>query len=133
MLRKIPKTKEGIPKKYLPKSLSPEDRKKQLKSIQEGTKRPKVDFRTKRSTHCEKFEKKYGYKISNLSKVSKEIISMEGIEQIKKKGIAAYYTGGSRPNQTPESWWKGRLCSVIMNGKARQVDLKIWTKYKITR
>ena len=49
MLRKTPKTKEGIPKKYLPKSLSPEDRKKQLKSIQEGTKRPKVDFKSKRS------------------------------------------------------------------------------------
>ena len=133
MLRRTPKTKEGIPKKYLPKALSPSDRKKQLESIQKGTKRPKVDFRTKRSTHCEKFEAKYGYKISNLERVSKEIITKKGIELIKKKGIAAYYTGGSRPNQTPESWWKGRLCSVIMGGKARQVDKDIWEKYKIKK
>ena len=132
-IRKVPKTKEGIPKKYLPKSLSPEDRKKQLKSIQEGTKRPKVDFKNKRSTHAEKFEAKYGYKISNLSRVAKEIISREGIEQIKKKGIAAYYTGGSRPNQTPASWWKARLASVIMGGKARQVDKDIWNKFKIKK
>ena len=124
MLKRVPKTKEGIPKKYLPKSLSPEDRKKQLKSIKEGTKRPKVDFRTKRSTHCEKFEKKYGYKISDLKRVEKEIISKEGIEQIKKKGIAAYYNGGSRPNQTPDSWWNGKLCSVIINRKAKKKKLK---------
>ena len=141
MLRRTPKTKEGVPKKYLPKSLSPEDRKKQLKSIQEGTKRPKVDFKSKRSTHAEKFEKKYGYKISNLSRVAKEIISKEGIAQIKKKlriltkvtNFRTTYTGGSRPNQTPESWWKARLASVIMGGKARQVDKDIWNKYKIKK
>jgi hypothetical protein len=131
MLRRVAKTKEGIPKKYLPKSLSPEDRKKQLESIKKGTDRPKVDFRPKRSSHCEKFEKKYGFKISNLNRVYKEIISKKGVDEIKKKGIGAYYSGGSRPNQTPESWWKARLCSVIMNGKARKVDMDIWLKYKL--
>ena len=57
-LRKFPKTKEGIPKKYLPKSLSAEDRKKQLKSIKEGTKLPQVEsFKSKGSTHKEKIWK----------------------------------------------------------------------------
>ena len=130
-LRKSPKTKEGIPKKYLPKSLSAADRKKQLKSIKEGTKRPQVkSFKSKGSTHKEKFEKKYGYKISNFSRISKEIIDKKGIDLILSKGKGAYYSGGSRPNQTPQSWALGRLASVIMGGNARKVDKEIWDKYK---
>ena len=36
--------------KYVPKSLTPADRKKQVKSIKEGTDRPKVEsFKSKRS------------------------------------------------------------------------------------
>lgn len=131
-IRKTPKDKKtGIPKKYVPKSLSPEDRKKQIKSIKEKTKRPKVEsFKSKRSSHVEKFEKKYGYKISNLKRISKEIISMEGINKILDKGRGAYFSGGSRPNQTPQSWALARLASVIMNGKARQVDKDIWNRFK---
>ena len=131
MLKRVPKTKEGIPKKYVPKSLSPEDRKKQVKSIKEKTKRPKLEsFKSKRSSHVEKFEKKYGYKISNLSRISKEIISRKGINEILDKGRGAYFSQGSRPNQTPESWSLARLASVIMNGPARKVDKDIWNKYK---
>ncbi len=29
-----------------------------------------------------------------------------------------------------EQWARARLASVIMNGKARQVDKAIWDKYK---
>ena len=130
-LRKVPKDKEsGLPKKYVPKSLSKEDREKQIKSIKEGTKRPKVDFKNKRSSFVVRFEKKYGYKINNFSRISKEIISQKGIDEIMAKRRAAYYSGGSRPNQTATSWALSRLASVIMGGKARQVDLKIWNKYK---
>ena len=130
-LRKVPKDKEtGIAKKYVPKSLSKEDREKQIKSIKEKTDRPKVDFKNKRSSFVVRFEKKYGYKINNFSRISKEIISQKGIDEIISKGKGAYYSGGSRPNQTPTSWALARLASVIMNGKARQVDLKIWNKYK---
>ena len=121
---KNPNTGEtiNIPRKYVPKSLSAKDRKKQVKSIVEGTKRPKVkSFESKRSSHVVKFENKYGYKISNLSRVAKEIIA---------KGRGAYKTGGSRPNQTPQSWALARLASVIVGGKARAVDRDIWEKYK---
>ena len=52
--------KTGLPKKYVPSSLTPEDRKKQVKSIKEGKKRPKVEsFKSKRSSNVEAFEKKY--------------------------------------------------------------------------
>ena len=132
-LRKVPKDKKtGIPKKYVPKSLSKEDREKQIKSIKEGKDRPKVkSFKSKRSSHVVKFEKKYKTKISDFKFISKNIIKQQGINLIISKGKGAYYSGGSRPNQTPTSWALARLASVIMNGKARQVDLDIWKKYKI--
>ena len=120
-----------IPKQYVPKSLSAADKKKQIKSIQEGTKRPKVDFKTKRSSYVVKFEKKYGFKINNLDRINKEIIKKKGIDQILDKGRGAYYSSGSRPNQTMASWSLARLASVIVGGPARRIDQKIWDKYKI--
>jgi len=130
-IRKVPKDKKsGLPKKYVPASLTKEDREKQVKSIKEGTKRPKVEsFKSRRSKFVVAFEKKYGTKITDDKFISKNIISQKGIDEILDKGRAAYFTG-SRPNQTPESWSRARLASVIMNGKARQVDIKIWNKYK---
>lgn len=135
-LPKTPKTKEGIPKKYLPKSLSPSDRKKQLESLKSKTvsPRPKVkSAESKRSPHVVKFEKKYGHKITDDAFISKNIISREGIRQILSKGRGAYKSGGSRPNQSTESWARARLASVIMGGKARVVDQKIWDKYRVKK
>lgn len=120
-----------IPKQYIPKSLTPADRKKQIKSIKEGKDRPKVDsFKSKRSSWVVKFEKKYGEKITNDAYISKNIISKTGINKILDKGRGAYYSSGSRPNQTAESWARARLASVIMGGAARKVDKDIWEKYK---
>ena len=119
-----------IPKKYVPESLSKEDKKKQEKSIREGKDRPKVDYKSKRSKHVVAFEKKYGEKITNDSFISKNIISKTGIDKILDKGMGAYYSSGSRPNQTKESWARARLASVIMGGPARKVDKDIWEKYK---
>ena len=56
---------------------------------------------------------------------------MEGINKILDKGRGAYYSSGSRPNQTAQSWALARLASVVMNGPARKVDKDIWQKYKI--
>lgn len=120
----------NVPKKYVPKTLSKEDRKKQVKSIIEGTDRPKVKtFKSKRSPHVEKFEKKFGFKITD--KRVQEIIEPEGIRQILAKGKGAYYSGGSRPNQTPSSWAYARLASALTGGKASKVDKKILDKYLI--
>ena len=116
--------------KYVPKSLSESDKKKQIKSIKEGTDRPKTDYKTKRSSHVVAFEKKYGEKITNDSFISKNIISKTGIDQILSKGRGAYYSAGSRPNVSATQWARARLASVIMGGPARKVDQKIWDKYK---
>jgi hypothetical protein len=120
-----------IPKQYVPKSLSREDTIKQIKSIKEGKDRPKVDsFKSKRSSHVVKFEKKYGTKITDDDFISKNIISKTGINKILSKGRGAYYSSGSRPNQTADSWARARLASVITGGAARKVDQKIWDQYK---
>tara|TARA_R100000353_G_scaffold175978_1_gene148102 strand:- start:7474 stop:7851 length:378 start_codon:yes stop_codon:yes gene_type:complete len=116
--------------KYVPKSLSEADKKKQIKSIKEGKDRPKTDYKTKRSSHVVAFEKKYGEKITNDSFISKNIISKTGIDEILSKGRGAYYSAGSRPNVSATQWARARLASVIMGGPARKVDQKIWDKYK---
>ena len=124
--------KTGLPQKYVPKSLSPEDRKKQIKSIKEEKVRPKVEsFKSKRSSLVERFEKKYKTKINDFKFIRKNIIKQKGIDEIIAKGKAAYFSSGSRPNQTPTSWALARLAGVIMNSPARKVDQKIWDKYKI--
>ena len=123
--------KRKINPKYLPNSLSKKDKQKQKKSILEGKDRPKVkSFKSKRSKWVIKFENKYGKKITNKSFISNKILSKKGIEEILDKGMAAYYTSGSRPNQSKESWAFARLASVIMGGPARKVDKKIWENYK---
>ena len=115
--------------KYVPKSLSETDKKKQIKSIKDKTDRPKVSsFTSKRSTWTKKFEDKYKTKISDTTFISKNIISKTGIDKIMKKGYAAYYSG-SRPNQTPQSWANARLASVILFGPAFNVDKDIAMKY----
>tara|TARA_R110000823_G_scaffold44235_1_gene114735 strand:+ start:214 stop:615 length:402 start_codon:yes stop_codon:yes gene_type:complete len=120
-----------VPSTYVPKGLTEKDKKKQIKSILKGEDRPKVDsFKSKRSGWAKKFEDKYGYKITETSKINKDILKTKGQKEIIEKGQAAYYSSGSRPNQTPFSWGLGRLASVIMGGKSRQIDSAIWNKYK---
>ena len=118
--------------KYVPKNLNEADKKKQIKSIKEKTDRPKLDsFESKRSSHVIKFEKKYKTKITDEKYINDNILKKKGQLEILKKGMGAYYSSGSRPNQTPESWAYARLASVIMNGAARKIDIKIWNKYKL--
>ncbi len=123
--------KRKVPKEYVA-GLKGEDKKKQVKSILEGkdTKRPKTSAPTKRSSHVVKFEKKYGTKITDDKFISKNIISQTGINKILSKGRGAFNSSGSRPNTSMEAWARARLGSVIMGGKARQVDKEIWDKYK---
>jgi hypothetical protein len=123
-----------IPKQYVPKSLSPEDKKKQIKSIKEGKDRPKVEsFKSKRSSHVIKFEKRYGKKITDDQWIGKNLLRPAGIKQILKKGAGAYYSSGSRPNQTVASWSRARLASALTGGAAAKVDKDILEKYKVKK
>lgn len=120
-----------IPPQYV-EGLKGEDLKRQIKSIREGKDRPKdVKFKSKRSPWCKQFEDKYGTTIADTDFIDKNLLREEGQEKIINKGKAAYYTSGSRPKQTPYSWGKARLCSVLMDGPSRKIDKKIYDKYKV--
>jgi hypothetical protein len=124
-------------KKYLPNSLSRKDKKKQynmlLKSKKMYTKgkyftRKKVNsFNSKTSQHILKAFKVYNINSMEPTKelAKKSGCSIKALKAIIKKGMGAYYSSGSRPNQTAESWGKARLASSITGGKASKVDFHI--------
>jgi hypothetical protein len=51
--------------------------------------------------------------------------SVGSLHKIVKKGEGAFYSSGSRPNQSPQSWGYARLASAITGGKAAAVDYAI--------
>ena len=122
--------KRKVPQSYIPKSLSKADKKKQEESILKKEKRPKLkSFVSKRSPYVERFEKKYGFKVSNKSRVSKELLTPKGQELILDKGKKAYFSSGSRPNQNMFSWSYARLASSLLFGPAARIDKDILIKY----
>ena len=62
----------------------------------------------------------------NLSK--KTGCSLSALIKIVNKGEGAYYSSGSRPNQTAKSWGLARLASSITAGKSAAVDYDILYK-----
>ena len=129
---KVKDRETGLPKQYVA-GLSKADKAKQVKSIKQGKDRPKLKSapKTKRSSLVERFEKKYGTKITDDKFITKNLLKAEGLKQVLSKGRGAYYSSGSRPNVTAEQWARARLASVLLGGPARKVDKKIWDKYKI--
>ena len=128
-----------IPKRYLPDTLSATERKKQIKSIFEGKDRPKVKVKKRKSSWTIQFNEKYGKEIDKLKggKSKKNIAKVTGIplgaiNEIFKKGEGAYYSSGSRPNQTASSWAYARVYAYIMGGKKiRAIEKDITKKYKV--
>jgi len=129
-----------LPIRYIPKNLSKKDKKKQIKMLLTSKKlykqkkyytRKKVaSYKNKSSKHVIKARKIYNIdKITpNKELSSKTGCSLTALRQIVKKGEGAYYSSGSRPNQTPHSWGLARLASSITGGKAAAVDYDIIKK-----
>ena len=87
-------------------------------------------YKSKKSNHISNARKIYN--IKNIAP-NKELSLKTGCElaalnQIVKKGEGAYYSSGSRPNQTPQSWGLARLASSLTSGKAAAVDYDILDK-----
>ena len=129
--------KKKITQRYVPKRLTRKDRKKQIRELKKSRKqykkgnyytRKKVkSFTSKKSKHITKAEKMY--KIHSLKPsrnlAKKTGCSLSSLNQIIKKGQGAYFSSGSRPNQTGHSWAYARLASSITGGKSAAVDFKI--------
>lgn len=130
----------SVPRRYLPKGLTRKDQKRQREYLKKSRKmyrkgqyfsRPKVtSFQSKKSKHILKAEKIYKInKIHPGTKLAKKTgCSISALNQIVKKGEGAYYSSGSRPNQTARSWGLARLASSITGGKASSVDFSILEK-----
>lgn len=128
-LKLSPKTK----RKYVPKSLTPEEKRLQIQSIIKGVKRPKIKDRPqRRSQWTIKAHNYFGYAPS-LDDLADELrVPLTALEQIKKRGEGAYFTSGSRPNVSPEQWGIARVYAVAFGSPgARRVDADIIAKYKI--
>jgi len=87
-------------------------------------------FKSKKSSHILTAKKMYNVnKIGSTNDLAKKTkCSKESLAQIIKKGEGAYYSSGSRPNQTAQSWGLARLASSLTSGKAAAVDYSILEK-----
>ena len=127
----------SYPKRYVPTRLTKKDKKKQKREINKSrkaykkgkyyTRKTVKSFKSKESSHVTKAKKIYGVKnISASSNLAKKTgCSVSALRKIVKKGQGAYYSSGSRPNQTGHSWGRARLASSITGGKAAAVDFNI--------
>ena len=83
-------------------------------------------FKSKKSRHVVEFEKKYCVNIANLKDVSRVTgLPVSALNRVIKKGMGAYYSGGSRPNQNAHSWAYARLASTLLKHNAYRVDKHI--------
>ena len=127
-------------KRYLPDTLSKRDKIRQSKELTKSrrlykqrkyyTRKTMRSFKSKQSKHLVRARTMYN--IDNI-RPSRELsrksgCSLKGLRQIVKKGEGAYYSSGSRPNQTPQSWGYARLASTITGGNASAVDFHILDK-----
>jgi hypothetical protein len=124
--------------RYIPRTLSRKDRRKQITMLKRSRRLynrgqyygrsiklksyPHVASKhvvaARRMYHVEKI-------MPNAALAKATGCSVGALNQIVKKGEGAFYSSGSRPNQTPQSWGYARLASAITGGKAAAVDYAI--------
>lgn len=131
----------NIPVRYLPKFLTRKDRKRQRRELirsraayKKGkyiTRKTVKSFHSKKSDHISRAEKLYSLKNFKLDKTlaKRTKCKLAGLKKIMKKGQGAYFSSGSRPNQTAHSWGYARVASSITGGKASAVDNHILEEY----
>jgi DNA-binding Xre family transcriptional regulator len=132
--------KISVPLRYLPNSLDKNDKKKQIKMLIQSrklykkqkyfTRKHLSSFKNQKSNHVLNAQKIYKIKniIPNKELSKKTGCSINALKKIVNKGEGAYFSSGSRPNQTAQSWGLARLASSITGGKAAAVDFQIISK-----
>ena len=127
-----------VPQHYIPKHLSRNMREKQKKELRKSRKmykkkmyytRKKIPtFKSRRSRHINVLKKIYKLKDEDMTfeEISKKSgCSIKSLNEIIGKGMGAYYSSGSRPNQTPHSWGVARLYSSLTGGPSSKYDRHI--------
>jgi hypothetical protein len=132
--------KSYVPLRYLPYKLTKRDRKKQVNMLEKSRKMYKkgkyytrksiTSYKNKTSNHILKAKQIYNLDTisptSNLAKATG--CSIDSLRKIVQKGEGAYFSSGSRPNQTAQSWGLARLASSVTGGKAAAGDFDILEK-----
>lgn len=133
-------TKIKIPRRYLPSLKEIKDSAKQVKMLMKSRKQYKKgkfftrkklkSYKSKPSNHITDARKIYGIEnvAPNKELAKKTGCSLSALKQIVRKGQGAYFSSGSRPNQTSQSWGLARLASSITAGKSAAVDYDILEK-----
>ena len=131
------KKQKFINLRYLPKRLTNKDRQKQSQMLLKSrrlykkgkyfTRKPVKSYHSKTSNHILNAKKMYNVdKIGATNELSRKTgCSKSALRKIINKGEGAYFSSGSRPNQTAQSWGIARLASAITAGKAGAVDYNI--------
>jgi len=126
-----------FPIRYLPGVLTKTDKNKQIKMLKKSkklykkqkyyTRKPLSSYKNKKSKHISNARKIYNIQniTPNAELALKTGCKLSALKQIVKKGEGAYYSSGSRPNQTPQSWGVARLASSLTSGKSAAVDYDI--------
>ena len=128
----------SVPRHYVPKSLSKRDSRKQKRELAKSRKlyrrgkyhtRKRLDsYKSRPSKYSKAVERIYGLSRKSITMKAlsrKSGCSMRALDRIVRKGIGAYYSSGSRPNQTGHSWGYARLFSALTGGPASKVDRHI--------
>jgi hypothetical protein len=126
-----------FPIRYLPKMLSSADKQKQVgmllksrKLYKKGkfyTRKNVPSYQHKESQHLVNARRIYDIQnvVPGPELARKTGCSVNALQKIVAKGEGAYYSSGSRPNQSPQSWGFARLASAITAGKSAAVDYDI--------
>jgi hypothetical protein len=129
-----------FPIRYLPKTLSRKDKLQQIKMLTKSkklykknkyfTRKALPSYKNKESNHIINARKIYNIEtIKPSPELAKATgCSIDALNKIVKKGEGAYFSSGSRPNQTAQSWGYARLASAITSGKSAAVDFDILEK-----
>lgn len=126
-----------VPLRYLPNGLTKTDKAAQIKMLLKSRalykKNKYYDRRTlpsynhKKSSHL--LDARRIYNVATVTPgaelSTKTGCTLSALRQIVRKGEGAYYSSGSRPNQTARSWGLARLASALTSGKAAAVDYDI--------
>ena len=90
------------------------------------TRKKVKSFKSKPSGHVARAMKIYNIKnmTPNQQLAKKTGCTVKTLKKIINKGMGAYYSSGSRPNQTAQSWGRARLAKgAITGGPSSKIDI----------
>ena len=129
-----------VPVRYVPAALSRADARAQARMLRRSrrlyrqgqyvARKPVASFRNRTSRHVRRAQTVYGvdHVVPGAELARATGCSVKALSLIVRKGEGAYYSSGSRPNQTAQSWGIARLASALTAGKAAAVDYSILDK-----